>query len=38
LQKPFSMQSLAKKIREVLDGASVAPSQTSPIDSPTSPK
>jgi len=38
LQKPFSMQSLAKKIREVLDGASVAASQTSPIDSPTSPK
>jgi PAS domain S-box-containing protein len=34
LQKPFSMQSLAKKIREVLDGARVATSQTRPLDSP----
>lgn len=38
LQKPFSMQSLAKKIREVLDGPSVAASQTSPLDSPARPE
>ena len=36
VQKPFSMQFLAKKIREVLDGSSVPVSQTSPIDSPSS--
>jgi len=35
VQKPFSMQSLAKKIREVLDGSSVAASHTGPIDSPS---
>ena len=33
VQKPFSMQSLAMKIREVLDGPSVAASQAGPIDS-----
>src|SRR5229473_4232110 len=38
VQKPFSMQSLAKKIREILDRPSVAASQTGPIDSPTRPE
>ena len=33
VQKPFSMQSLAIKIRELLDGPRVAASQTGPIDS-----
>jgi PAS domain S-box-containing protein len=38
VQKPFSMQFLAKRIREVLDGGSITASQTSPIDSPISPE
>jgi PAS domain S-box-containing protein len=37
VQKPFSMQSLANMIREVLDGPSVAAPQTSPINSPIGP-
>ncbi len=38
VQKPFSMQYLANKIREVLDGPSVAASQTRPIDFPIRPE
>ena len=38
VQKPFSMQSLARKIREILDEPSGAASQTGPIDSPARPE
>ena len=38
VQKPFSMQSLARKIREVLDGSSAAASQMDSIDSTIKPQ
>ncbi len=38
VQKPFSMQYLAKKVREVLDGSSVVASQKRHIDSPIRPE